>query len=170
MSSRVWHPVVFYIAERSLYGYSLKNFKPQQLHLLPKSYEQRRRFALSTYSISLYSQNMKNTHPNTPTATAASLSALSWSISRSASGRIVAVFLGWRSFCTAATHQKHHAHSGPSNTYSPVIRSILHRNVSCCYVLGLLISYMIVIILTYILFSLKGNKGHILYNGIFNYH
>lgn len=40
-------------------------------------------------------------YPKTPTATAASLSARSWSISTRASGRIVAVFLGCRSFCTA---------------------------------------------------------------------
>lgn len=42
-------------------------------------------------------------YPNTPTATAASRSARSWSISTRASGLMVAVFLGCRSFCTAET-------------------------------------------------------------------
>lgn len=41
-------------------------------------------------------------YPNTPTATAASRNARPCSISRNASGRIVAVFRGWRSFWTAA--------------------------------------------------------------------
>lgn len=45
----------------------------------------------------------KMTHPKTPTATAASRSARSWSISTRASGLMVAVFLGCRSFCTAET-------------------------------------------------------------------
>lgn len=45
------------------------------------------------------------THPNTPTATAASRNARSCSalMSRNASGRMVAVFLGCLSFCTAET-------------------------------------------------------------------
>lgn len=42
-------------------------------------------------------------YPKTPTATAASLSARFWFISLSASGRIVAVLRGCRSFCTAET-------------------------------------------------------------------
>lgn len=42
-------------------------------------------------------------YPKTPTATAASRSARSWSISTRASGLMVAVFLGCRSFCTAET-------------------------------------------------------------------
>lgn len=48
---------------------------------------------------------IKSTHPKTPTATAASLRARPCSISIRASGLIVAVFLGCRSFCTAETRQ-----------------------------------------------------------------
>ncbi|KAG8287160.1 hypothetical protein J6590_044784 [Homalodisca vitripennis] len=51
----------------------------------------------------LHTDNRDITHPNTPTATAASLRARSWSMSTSVSGRIVAVLRGCLSFCTATT-------------------------------------------------------------------
>lgn len=46
----------------------------------------------------IYNNIKQFAYPNTPTATAASRIARSWSMSAKFSGRIVAVFLGWRSF------------------------------------------------------------------------
>lgn len=49
-------------------------------------------------------RNNRIAYPKTPTATAASRRARPCSMSRNASGRMVAVLRGWRSFCTA-THR-----------------------------------------------------------------